>query len=365
MPRRRFPWLPGAITAGVAAGLLLLAAVGGIWLLGRIASTLKVLAVALLLAVALGPAIDRLERRRVPRLLALGLLLLVLAAVLVAAGIMLVPPVVSQTTGFLQSIPDYWEALRDRAISLLRSVPDLGRRLEQVDLVGVLSGHTNTALSAAGSAAGYLAGFLGAVVMVTLATLFMLTNPRPLLRGMLRALPPAYHALASDIAGQIALKLRAWVRGMVILSLVVGVVVGVGLHFLGVPFAVLFALLAAVLEMVPTLGPILSALPPILVALTISPLTALWVALLFVAVQQLESAILAPLVMSKQLDMHPLVALVALLVMTSLMGVFGAIIALPLMATLGVLYERLYLPLVGAEPVPKEEKPKPEETQAG
>lgn len=354
-----------AITAGASGGLIIVGAVAAVWFLLQIGDVLKLLAVALILAVAVEPAVRRLERRRVPRMAAIVLLLLALVLVATGLGMLLIPPVVNQVADFAGRVPEYWQQIQDTAVSWLRAMPALSERLSKLDLVGVMSGYSSGALATAGNVATYVGELMTTLVMVALASLFMLVNPRPLLRGILRAVPAAHRDLVADLAGQAAAKLRAWVNGMLILSAVIGVVVGVALSIIGVPFAILFGLIAAVLEVVPTLGPILAAIPPTIVAFTINPWLGLGVIAVFLIVQQAESLFLAPLVMSKQLEMHPLAALVALLVMTSLLGVFGAVIALPLVAVLYVLYERLYLPLVekgepaqaeavvAAEPAPK------------
>jgi predicted PurR-regulated permease PerM len=116
----------------------------------------------------------------------------------------------------------------------------------------------------------------------------------------------------------------------------------IGLVALGIPYAHLWGVLAGLFEAIPTIGPILSAVPPILVALTISPTKALWVAGLYFLIQQLESNILVPLVMANKVRLHPITLLFFLLMMASFLGIFGALIATPLAAVIKVLYMELY-----------------------
>jgi len=363
---KKTDWIPAAIVTGVTIGLLLLAALGTLWLLLKAGTVLKLLAVALLLALALSPLVDRMERRRIPRGLALVLMLVLLLAVIAGISLLLIPQLAEQVTMFINNLPDYWAALQDRTAAWLARFPYLEQAYQRVDLAGALSARAQGLLAAAGNVASWVAATVTSLVLVAFATVFMLANPRPLLEGALAAIPDRYQEQVRAVASQSAAKLRAWVQGILILSAVIGIASGVGLTLLGVPYAVLFGLLAAVLEVVPTLGPVLAAIPPVLVALiAISPLTALYTALLFVGVQQVESAVLSPLVMSKKLEMHPLSALVALLVMGSLLGIFGAVIALPVLAVLKVVYDTVYLPLIHppreleaeAELPPAEESP--------
>lgn len=330
----------------MVVGLLLLAALGAVWLVVRVADVIKVLAIALLFTLAIAPVVDRLERWRIPRAIGLTVLLVVVGGVVILVGIILIPPLATQVSEFLSNLPAYWGQLQGQAARLLRSFPSLQHRLEALDVEGIVSSRASSLLAAAGNVAMWVADFLASVALIALATVFMLLNPRPLLGGILSLVPDRHQEKARFIADQAAFKLRAWVQGILILSAVVGAVTGVGLSVIGVPYALLFGMLAALLEVVPTLGPVLSAVPPTLVALTISPLTAVYVIVLFVLVQQAESNLLAPVVMSKQLEVHPLSALVALLTMASLLGVFGAVVALPVLAVLKVLYDHLYLPAV-------------------
>jgi predicted PurR-regulated permease PerM len=131
--------------------------------------------------------------------------------------------------------------------------------------------------------------------------------------------------------------------GSLLLGLIVGVATWIGLMLLGVPFALVFGVIAGIGELLPNLGPLLSSIPPILVALAVDPKLALWVALLFLVVQQLENNLIVPLVMARTLDLHPLSVIFMVLAMGTIFGVVGAIIAVPITVIIKTLYEELYL----------------------
>ncbi len=347
----RFPWLRGAVIAGVAVGVLLLVIFALGWLVARLHQAIEVLVVATLVALAIDPLVEWLDRRRIPRGASVTIVIVVVVGAVAGLGIWLLPVVASQVTAFLGELPGYWQQFQDTLAGWFRRIPALRSAIERAELGPIIAGQSQRLLSLAGNVAVVATRFVAAVVLVALATVFILINPRPLLDGLLRAWPARYEAHVRAIAGQVAYKLRAWVQGIVILGAIIGVAVGLGLWALGIPFAVLFGLIAGLLEVVPTLGPVLSAIPPTLIGLSISPLKGILVIVLFVVVQQLESNLVTPLVMSRKLELHPLTALVSLIVMTELLGLFGAIIALPTVAVLKVLYEMLYLPAV--HPLPE------------
>jgi len=339
-------WVHWAIVTGIAIGILLLGLVAAILLMARVRDVLEVLAVALLISIAVNPAVDWLQGRRIPRLLSVILILLLVLAVFILVIILLIPPLIEQGTAFARNLPDYWQALHGKVSGWLRGIPSLQRRWNALDLGSLSVLRVETVISAAGRIAGGVVRGLAAILLVLLASLFMLAYPKPLLQGLVEALPPRHEERARNIGEQIAVRLRAWTLGIVILSVVMGAVTGLGLFLIGIPYALLFGLLAGLLEVVPTLGPILAAILPTAIGLSISPWLGLGVVVLFIVLQQLESQILTPSVMSRQLEVHPLSALIALLVMAGLLGVFGAVIALPTLAVLKVLYFSLYVPWV-------------------
>jgi predicted PurR-regulated permease PerM len=125
--------------------------------------------------------------------------------------------------------------------------------------------------------------------------------------------------------------------------LIVGTVSGIGLWLMKVPNAVLFGVLAGIGEGIPTIGPILSAIPPVAVALADDPMKALWVAVLFLGIQQLENNLLVPFIMGSRLNLHPVSILFFVLALGSVLGFAGALLAVPTAIITKVLWEEFYL----------------------
>jgi predicted PurR-regulated permease PerM len=136
-------------------------------------------------------------------------------------------------------------------------------------------------------------------------------------------------------------KLGAWFRGQVILSLFIGLMSWIALTILGLPYALPLAFLAGILEVVPTLGPTLSAIPAIVVALTVSPTTAITVVAVYVAIQAFEGHILVPNVMQKSVGLNPVVVILAIMIGTNLMGIAGALLAIPFISFIIVIFKSL------------------------
>ena len=138
-------------------------------------------------------------------------------------------------------------------------------------------------------------------------------------------------------------KLGAWVIGQLALAVIVGVITYIGLTLLGVEFALSLSIIAGIFEIVPIIGPIISAIPAVLVALTMSPMMALLVAGLFFVVQQLENNIFVPIVMRRAVGIPPIVTILALTIGGKLAGVAGIMLAVPLVVAMQVIFQSLVI----------------------
>ncbi len=130
--------------------------------------------------------------------------------------------------------------------------------------------------------------------------------------------------------GRIELKLGGWLRGQIILMLIIGISTYIGLTLLGVEYALALAVIAGILEIVPIIGPILSAIPALIVAFTVSPIAGFGVIGLYILIQQLENHLVVPKVMQKAVGFNPLVTIIVLMIGGNLLGLMGAILAIPI-----------------------------------
>lgn len=337
---------------------ILLAA--GVYLVFRLAGSLADLLLFFLLifivAAALNPVVTWLEQRRVPRGLAATGVVLAVLGILVGSAFLVVPTLVSDLggastqfrTGQGQFASQYAEFLR-RSPQFAPWLPPPERLLRQaVPNLAVLVGRL------AGYAFNVVSG-VGFFVLLWVLVALSLAHPEPLLGGLLSAVPRRHRECAETALRRILEQLQNWALGSLTLGAIIGVATALGLWLLGkitghqIPYILMFSLLAGLGELVPNIGPIVSALPPILVAVIIDPMLAVWVAVLFLVIQQLENNLIVPLVMSRSLSLHPVSVVVTILIMGMLFGLLDAVIAVPVCAMLKVLWEELYLKPAGID----------------
>jgi predicted PurR-regulated permease PerM len=346
-------------TAGrlLVRGLLLVVAAAVLLLLAtQLVSVFLRLFLATIVAAAMTPPVDAvvslLGRWAPPRAAAALAAYLVLVLVLVGLGALVVGPVVAESRAFLERLPSYSAA----AVTAYHEAAEGAGPLRDL-LGGTATGFPVSALaqqapSVANQALSLVQYVVGAAfgalngLMVLLLALY-LTVDAPRIRDYLIVfLPSDRRALALRLGGEVVRRLGGWARGQVLLCLVIGAMSWVGLTVLGIPYALLLALVAGLMEAVPTVGPVLSAIPALAVALTVSPWHAGAVVVLYVVIQQVENYVVVPRVMSAAVSVHPLVVLVALMVGGELMGPAGVVLAVPLAATLAVVVDEVRRGLV-------------------
>ncbi|MHB0937015.1 MAG: AI-2E family transporter [Armatimonadota bacterium] len=326
---------------------LVLLAVGLLVLLYFAASVVRFLLLFLLilvLAMMLTPPVSWLERHRIRRSIGAPLLVLLVLGLLVGLGFWLLPPLFEQVTAFIEAIPAYWARLQAWATTTLAEYPRVRELLATNQrLISSAAGYLEAVLLQAGQVTiGLFTGFATAV-LVFLLTMFVLIQPRPLLVGLLAMVPPARQEAVARAVHTIAQQMRIYLVSSLIIGTVNGVIVYFVLTLLGVQPALVLAMLTLIGEFFPYIGPIAAAIPALILAFLVSPLTALWVLLLYLAIQQLEASVLSPLILSRQMKFHPLSVAFAILTLGSLFGILGAFLAVPVLSILKALYEELVL----------------------
>jgi predicted PurR-regulated permease PerM len=297
----------------VAAGLLVAY---------KLLPVLKLVAVAMLVAVVLRAITRGLERLRLPPWTTPLALLAVVGLFGVFVWLVIVPNLVQEARLLISNFPRYVDSLTNLAHNLpyASDLSQIGDRLKGAfsQLVGSLSSVAMKLLSLAGAA---VAGLFLAV--------YMSVDPGPLIRGTLRLVPLEKRDRVEEFLRTFEARLRGWIVGQAIVALFIGIGGGVGLWIMGVPLYISFGIIAGVLNVVPYLGSIVGAMLPALLALTISPMKAVLVVLLFVALNQVEGYILQPMVMGREVKLHPAMVIVSFLIFGALLGVVGVLLAVP------------------------------------
>ncbi|HKH28840.1 MAG TPA: AI-2E family transporter [Sphingomicrobium sp.] len=259
--------------------------------------------------------------------------------------------VAEQVATLRETLPVAWRTLEQR-------IGDIGLS-EQLDrLVATITAPGGGSLSGFGRTLLSIGSGFADLLVVIFAGIYLATQPNFYRIGAIKLVPPSRRKIAAEAMLESERALRLWLKGQAIAMVVVGLLTGFGLWFLGMPSALTLGLLAGVLEFIPFAGPIISAVPAVLLALAVSPELALWVTLLYVIVQQFEGNVLTPLVQQYAVDLPGAVLLFSLIGFGSLFGTLGVILAAPLAVVTMVLVKRLYVieTLDTPTPIPGESK---------
>ena len=273
-----------------------------------------------------------------PRWTALLLLWLALALVVTGGSLLLGPRVVTEMSALGQRIPEALAQI-DQSVESTHFGRRAVDKLAEMRESGTLRETTQRFLGFFSSVLGSITGSLLVIVL----GMFIAGEPQAYVDGALRLLPPRSRPRACDIAEATGRALRWWLLGRFTSMVVVFVLTWMGLALLGLPLAFLLALLAGLLSFVPKFGPVASAVPAILVGLSAGPQQALWVALLYLVIQLVESFGITPFIERRAVHLPPALAMIFQLIMGALAGVLGVLLATPILVVLMVLAAKLYL----------------------
>lgn len=341
-PRRLIAWTIAALALAVVL----------VWLLYLVRDVLLWIYVSALFAIGLSPAVRLIERQRrfrLPRWLAILAVYLVILAALTGVGFVVLPPLVRQARQFAADLPRLTEQAQQYLLARgILSEPITWREaIQQAPGKG-----TDVVGRVAGAVWGFFGGLVG-VLTVLILTFYLLVEAEALFATLVRLVPLERRARVAALSRQITLKVSAWLGGQLLLAGVIGASAAIGLGLLGLPYFYVLALIAAIGELIPVVGPLLAAIPGILVAWSVSGKLALGVAAFYVLQQQVENHVLVPKLMARQLGVSATTIIIALLIGSSLLGLVGALLAVPTAAIVQVLVQELVL-AEGREPAPRD-----------
>lgn len=333
--------------------LLLIVVVGlGLVLIWQLWTLVVILMISVVLAASIAPLVDQLEKWRFPRWLAAIAVYFAIISSLIGTALLIGPNLFEQIERLLRQLPVSLTKLTNLAenwvLSLTDSRPELiGRAFDLLDIQSLISWSARSGQQLAIRSYSLTAGFVGAVFGLVLALFlsgYMVVDSRTLTRSLLRLFPdPWDERLAAQIrpASQ---RMGSYIRGRLLVSAILGVIITLSLSALGLSdFALGLGAIAGVTNLIPFLGPVLGAIPALVVALSQGWWTLLWVLILFIIIQNLETYVLDPLLVGSSVGLHPLYQLLAVLGGTQVLGIIGAIIVPPWVAGAAVLLENLYL----------------------
>jgi predicted PurR-regulated permease PerM len=321
----------------LAAGLLLFGL-----LFRQLVTLLLAILITVIFAIPLAAAATRLERRGVPR--PIGALVALIGGVAVVALLitLLIPPFVDQTGEFADDVPRIVGDLEGNYADVTGEDPgQVGDRAQE--LVERWTDDPERLIGPITSIGLNVAGILGALVLILITAYYMAIRPEPLVDGLVRMSPPARRDHVRHVLERLRASWIGWMEGVAIDMLVTFVLLYVGLTAIGLDFAIFFAVLSALLVVVPYFGAIAGAIPPVLFAFTDSPGKALLTLAIYVLVQQFESNVTIPVVMSQRTRMHPAVIAIGVVVVGQLFGFVGLFVAVPILSLLVIATEEFWI----------------------
>jgi predicted PurR-regulated permease PerM len=284
--------------------------------------------VALLLAALIDPFADRLQKYRFPRGLSVAVVYLVIASILSGVALLVVPPTVEQGTDLVNqylpfvteftgndpllvaafddefTVTQIWQAIQESGVS--DAVPEI---------INILSGAMNA---------------VAAIILILILAFYMVIEEQELKREVVQWVTPApYRDFVIHVMPKIKVQIGKWLRGQLILMLAVGGLVFIGLSILGLPFALILAVVAGLLEVIPFLGPNLAMIPAVVIGLSVSPMHAIFVLIIYFVIQQIEADVLTPKIMQRVAGLNPVLSIVAILVGFEVAGIVGGLLAIP------------------------------------
>jgi predicted PurR-regulated permease PerM len=301
--------------------------------------------ISALIAMGLSPVVKLIERphrsgtrRRVPRWLAILAIYIVVVGVFVFVGLLVIPPLISQASSLWARLPGEFNRLQNFLINhkLLSHEVTLEQAVQNAP-----SGSGGNAVGTVLVAISSVIGGLFGLITILILTFYLLLEASSMFDYLVRFVPLGRRGDVALAARQGVAKVSAWLRAQFILAGVMGTFAAVGLGLMNVPYFYVIALIAAVGETIPVVGPIIGGLAAVAVAITVSPKLALMVGIYFLVLHQLETNILVPKIMERSVGVSPVAVMIALLIGGSLMGIVGAILAVPTAALISVIVEEL------------------------
>ena len=319
--------------------------------------------IAAVIALILTPLVTGLQRVRFPRALAIVSVYLGFLGVLVLAGILFANPISDQVTSLRDDIPSITRSANKRLADVQQYFNDKGINIQikkpgetaLQTLQEKVTGGTDSIVSFGTDLFTKIVTAGAGLILVFVLSVYMLIHGERIGGLARRVMPPGDGTKEDDYPSRVVSAVAGYVRGQLIFSVVMGTGAGIGLWILGVvgifpdgkTYALAFGVFFGLMELIPYIGPFLGAAPPVLVALFQDPITALWVALFFVGLQQIEGHVASPLIFGHALRINPLLVIFALLFGAELFGIIGALVALPVAAVIRetVVYLREHLVL--------------------
>ncbi|MDT9341025.1 AI-2E family transporter [Trichodesmium erythraeum 21-75] len=318
-------------------------------ILWQVRSLIVLLMIAVILAASISPLVNLTERIRLPRWLGVVIVYLTLISGFISVVLIIGPPVFEQIERLLRQLPLFSKSISDNfenfVSSLTQNPPDWINQL--FDTKSVTSWVISSSQQLLLRSYSLTKGVLGSIVSLILALFisgYMVSDSQTLITSIVKLFPQPWDKRLEDQVIPVTKRMGGYIRGRIIVSAILGLATTTGLGFLGLQdFSLGLGAIAAVTNLIPFIGPILGAVPALIVAIAKGGWLFLWVIILYYIIQNIETYILDPLLVGSSVGVHPLYQLLSVLVGVQLLGIIGALIIPPWFAGAAALVENLYL----------------------
>ncbi|MFF5380625.1 AI-2E family transporter [Pedobacter suwonensis] len=321
------------------AGLIIL-----LWFLLKILSIVLLGIFAIVLGLIINAPVSRLEKKGMKRWLASLIVFFIIFGITALLGWMVVPHMSDQLDVLIGNLPKYYASVSGYLDSLLRKFPELRKEMSEggSSISSAIPSIGNTVMGIGNFSFSILGGIFVFIVFVCMVVFFV-GNPKPIIELYLTVFPVKQREKAENAIKHTSVMLVGWMKSNLIGGAIEAVLVYGFLTLMSVPGALVWAALAFFSELVPKIGFYIMAIPPTLVALSVSPATALWCLVFFLLLNELISDFLMPKLRSSTMNIHPMSSLFLLLAMGTAFGLTGALLSTPLAAIIKAYYEEFYL----------------------
>lgn len=336
------PSLERRIVVDTASFLKVLGLLAVLGLVYVIRDILALVFAALFLATLIRPAALYLEKRRIPKGVTVIVIYILLIGFAVLSVSLVLPLILQQGTALLQSAGSAWQKISG-GFALLRDASSRAGLSENLlNSLRSLEGQLSSLTQGLVTTLSDVVGGIVALAVVLVMAFYMVVQEEDARRAFHAFVPEQYQELISNILRQVQDKMGRWLLGQLSLCLIIGLLYFIALSVIGFDSSLVLALFGGFTEFIPYLGPMLGALPILLVGAAISPFQAVLGLIVVVLIQQLESHVIVPKVMQRAVGLNPLVSIVALLVGAKLFGIVGALLSIPVTTAVGVVLSELY-----------------------
>jgi predicted PurR-regulated permease PerM len=323
---------------------LVLALILGIYVVFQLPHMVLLFLLTLLFAIVLSGPVNYLAQMGLPRGLGVFVVLVSLALALWLASRVIIPVIEAQASQFVREFPALLTQVQDLVWSSQSAFGlESGTSMDSQSLFETgrdyLSEHASSAVSVGRSLVEAVSlGVVGFII-----TIYLVIQPAQLVNGFVSFFPAGHRERVRRVLGEMYHAVQKWFVGQLSTMVLIGVLTAIALSIIGIPYALFIGVLSGLLSFIPLVGALISVIPPVLLALATNPILAVWVILSYIIIHQIEAHLIQPLVMSRAVALHPVVVIMAILVMGTLFGFIGLLLAVPLVAALNVLVHELWI----------------------